>query len=488
MTVYTIDSIQKLSNKNNCNLLSTKYINSNSKLLFNCSCGIQFEKSLRNFIDGPRCRECYLRELRKTLSFRNKILSNNMKLPISKVKLYIENAGYQLLSTDYINNRTNLKLKCSNAHEYLASFGSFRNNRRCPVCATQYRADLCRKPFEEVKEFIEFYKYTIVGGEYVNERSKLLVCCPNKHEYVVCFNSFQQGCRCPKCNKSKVEEELRGFINGLNVVSVYNSKLIIPPYEIDIYLPDLKVGIEYHGVYWHSDKFRESIYHKLKADEADKKGIRLIQIFEDEWLNKRDVVERIIKSVLKVDDNKIYARKCEIIEVFYNEAKKFLNLNHVQGAGNVGKVRLGLRYDNKLVSLMTFSKPSISKNYRNIDVDVWELYKQCFSIRVVGGFSRLLKYFVNKYKSKRIISYVDRRYFTANSYLKCGFKVLSHTTPNYFYVVGGIRKHRFNFRKDKLVKLGYDKNKTEKQITSEMGLCRIYDAGHIKLELKEDIS
>ena len=114
----------------------------------------------------------------------------------------------------------------------------------------------------------------------------------------------------------------------------------------------------------------------------------------------------------------------------------------------------------------------------------YELLRYCSSINtsVVGGPSKLLKYFIKKYNPNKIISYADRTISNGNLYTKLGFNLVSITKPNYYYVVNGVRKNRFSYRKDVLVKMGYDKNKTEKEIMFERGFYMIYDCGNLKYE------
>jgi hypothetical protein len=62
--------------------------------------------------------------------------------------------------------------------------------------------------------------------------------------------------------------------------------------------------------------------------------------------------------------------------------------------------------------------------------------------------------------------------------------VIKYTPPNYSYTKKYVkREHRFNFRKDKLIKLGYDSDKTEREIMFENGYDRIWDTGNLKFEM-----
>ena len=116
--------------------------------------------------------------------------------------------------------------------------------------------------------------------------------------------------------------------------------------------------------------------------------------------------------------------------------------------------------------------------------DEWELtrFSNRINTNVIGGASRLFNYFIKTYSPVKIISYSDIRLFNGNMYETLGFKRISQSAPNYWYVINGLRYHRFNFRKSVLVKEGYDRNKTEKEIMFDRKIYRIYDCGHIRWE------
>ena len=495
--MISYDNVKMTVENSGCALLSRNYCNIFGLLKFRCKCGREFVKSFKDFRRAPRCRDCYKKELRSNLIARNRVSYN--RLSYDYIKNSIRKAGYEILSDTYTNSKmSNLRLKCPVGHEYVTSWTSFGSGKGCPMCAIINRANRCRNTVFNISSYVESFGYKLLSKSYNNEKTKIKLKCPAGHEYTTSYNAFQQGCRCPRCSSvsSKFEKDVQKWVFSLDVgiVEDHNRK-VLDPYEVDIYIPKQRLGIECNGLYWHSvdtmmgkrgwSLKKAMNLHKMKAVMADSAGIRLIQIFEDEWRNRRGAVERIIKSALGKDSVTIFARKCKIEDVSYSEAKAFLENNHVGGPGSVGKIRLGLYNGEELVFLMTFSGLSISKNRKRED-GVWELYKQCSSVRVTGGMSRLFKYFIDKYKPSKIISYADRRYFNANSYVKCGFVKTGVTVPNYYYVKRGERKHRFGFRKDVLIKMGYDKNMTEREITQSMGLYRIYDAGHIKLEWRSE--
>ena len=292
---------------------------------------------------------------------------------------------------------------------------------------------------------------------------------------------------CTKCypineQSSIKEKELLTFIKSFNInYIIENNRTVLNNKELDIYIPDHKLVIEFNGLYYHSELYKPKNYHLNKTIECQKKGIKLIHIFEDEWMYKPDIVKSIIRNKLGLINNRIYARKCIIKEIDNKLCRNFLNNNHIQGNVN-SKIKLGLFYDNELVSIMTFNKArkSISNDINNS----YELNRFCNKINhsIIGGVSKLLKYFIRNYNPKQIISYADRRYSNGNLYKTLGFERVHDTKPNYQYFKNNelARYHRFNFRKDKLIKDGYDRNKTEHEIMIERGYYRIYDCGNIK--------
>jgi hypothetical protein len=144
-------------------------------------------------------------------------------------------------------------------------------------------------------------------------------------------------------------------------------------------------------------------------------------------------------------------------------------------------VRLGLFYNNELVSLMTFSKGRVIMGGKE---DEWELnrFVNKINTNVIGASSKLFKYFLKKYIPKRVVSYSDIRLFNGKMYDSLGFVKISQSRPNYWYVINGLRYYRFNFRKSILVKEGFDKSKSEREIMFERKIYRIYDCGHIRWE------
>lgn len=279
-------------------------------------------------------------------------------------------------------------------------------------------------------------------------------------------------------NRSFGEKQINNFINHLGFETQTSLRNIISPYEIDIYIPSHNLAIEYCGLYWHSEQAgKGKNYHKTKLNLCNKNGIRLLTIYEDEWVEKEEIVRDKIMSILGVNNNdRIYARKTFVVDVSKNEKRIFLNKNHIQGDGP-GSLTYGLAYDNELVALMTFIKRKDGR---------FELNRYATSKNVVGGFSKLLKHFQRNNEWKEVISFADLRWSEGNLYEKCGFDLDKTLSPDYYYVVNDKREHKFGFRhkhlKNKLP--GYNPNLTEWENCDNAGLLRIWNCGLKKYIMK----
>ena len=288
---------------------------------------------------------------------------------------------------------------------------------------------------------------------------------------------------------SKAEIEIHEFLisNGITTISQSN-RSIINPYEIDIYLPDYNLAIEYNGLYWHSElggKGKE--YHLHKTELCESKGIQLIHIFEDEWINKKDIIKNKILHILKLNvSKKIFARKCNIKEISSKDKDNFLIKYHLQGKDK-SSIFLGAFYDTELIAVMTFGSERISLGKKTSTINMYELmrYASNYNYNCVGVASKLLSHFIKSYNPNKIISYCDRRWSIGNLYNKLGFNKISDGTPNYWYIKNySSRLHRFNFPKYKIVnKMGGVKELNEWENMQLLGYDRIWDCGSYKFEM-----
>jgi len=297
--------------------------------------------------------------------------------------------------------------------------------------------------------------------------------------------------RCKTCYPSLnigisyAEKEISDYIRTIlpHVTIIENDRSVLSGKELDIYIPEKKIAIEYNGNYWHSESTgnKDKNYHLNKTKKCNEQNIRLIHIFEDEWLYKQDIVKNRLKHILGIQTKKIYGRNTVVREISPKEKGEFLEKTHIQG-NDKSKIKIGLFYENELVSVMTFSKRVIFKNQQ------WELSRFSTKYNVIGGASKLLKYFVRTYNPEKIISYSDIRWNTGKIYETLGFIEVKQTPPGYFYLLNNQRINRINFQKHKLnEKLEvFDVNLTEWQNMQLNGYDRIWDCGNYKYIWESD--
>lgn len=324
---------------------------------------------------------------------------------------------------------------------------------------------------------------------------------------------------CPICfpptGRSKPENEVADFVKTLLPTTeiMRSDRTLIAPLELDIYIPDKKFAIEFDGIIWHSEtvgkKHRD--YHINKTLECEKVGVRLMHIFEHEWINKKEIVKRkialalgmpykvavaesiLFESVSSLPD-KIYARKCEIREIESKMSREFLNAWHIQGQDNAS-IKFGAFYAGKLVATMSFGKKRVAMGVKVRGEGEYEMYRFCVAdTPVIGIASRLLSTFIKKYNPNEILTFADIRYSgTSAFYDTIGFTRIAVTKPNYFYFHKDSPmelRHRFNFRKDVLpTKLEkFDATMTEYQNMLANGYDRIWDCGNLKYTWKKPVA
>ena len=326
---------------------------------------------------------------------------------------------------------------------------------------------------------------------------------PYNFQCNVCNNVFSSTLlgsgKIPLCRKcypitknSKLETIIKDFLNEKNIKHLDNDRKLLNGKEIDIFLPDYNLGIELNGNYFHSEVSgnKDKYYHLNKMILASSKNLKLLHFFEDEIILKKEIVFSRLSNLLNLN-RVIYGRNCLIKEVLKKESSDFLNKNHLQG-NSVDKIRYGLYHNGILVSIMTFGKKRKSLGHNKSGVDDYELVRFCniLNHNIVGGFSKLLNFFIKTHSPRVIETYADIRWSGLNPistvYSKNGFVFKKQTPPNYWYIKNGDslhRSHRFTFRKNVLVQEGYSKEKTEWEIMKEKGYDRIWDCGSMKFEL-----
>ena len=281
---------------------------------------------------------------------------------------------------------------------------------------------------------------------------------------------------------SHYENEISSFLIENNISFTKNDRSVIKHYELDFYINEYNLAIEFDGLYWHSEEHKERYYHLNKTLACEEQNIRLIHIFEDEWNFKKDIVKSMILAACGKFERKIFARKCEVKRLDKKNALEFIQQNHIQNTEKALNDSFGLIYNGELVQVCTFRKNFAQRKNKD-----WELARMCSKLntQVIGGFSKIMKYAMNDLHIDKVTSFVDRRLFDAKGYKASDWKIVGESAPSFFYTDFVTRDNRLNYTKEKCLERwpDADKNNTEKQICNDHGLFRIYDCGCIKLEL-----
>ncbi len=273
-----------------------------------------------------------------------------------------------------------------------------------------------------------------------------------------------------KDTSSGPENEINEYIKSMGFTTEIGNRTILNGKEIDIFIPELNIAVEYGGLYYHSEvSGRYKQYHYNKYIGCLNQNITLITIFGDEWEYNQDKVKHRLMHILNKSTEQIYARKCNIKEIDYKEASIFINKYHLQGSVSA-KINIGLFYNDELVSVMNFAKARYNKKYQ------YEILRFCSSISVVGGASKLFKYFIKQYSPNNVISYSDNRWGNGGVYKMLGM-TKEKETIGFFYTDYHKRYNRTKFQKHKLVADGHDASLTAKEIMQQSKYDIIWDCG-----------
>ena len=315
-----------------------------------------------------------------------------------------------------------------------------------------------------------------LGLEYYTFKSSLFIC--NKDiDKILNYREV-----CSEKQTSFFEREIISYIQTMyqgGIIS--NNRYIIPPKELDIYIPEKRLAIEFDGLYWHSELFIEKNYHLDKTLDCEDKEIRLMHIFEDEWIFKKPICKSLLASALGVYEHRYYARKCSVRRIDSQTTRKFMDENHIQGYIKASD-NYGLFYGDTLIQAVSLGKSRFKSNETELLRMATVLNSQ-----VIGGFSKLLKHAMDDLNISVLYSYVDRRLFNGKGYEAVGFRQESTSSPSYFYFKGLKRENRLRYQKHKLSEMfeNFDPKLTEKENMLRNNYHIIYDCGTLKMRLQK---
>ena len=466
--------------------LVSGYVNATTKALFCCKEHGEFSSTPRNLLRYTHnCPTCNGEQssTRQRLSSRGRVAEALAGLPET----------ITCLSPDP---------SWSNPEMFNCSIhGDFKSNldrasqalHVCNECAKEHRSGVVMVSFEEyIEKLHKLYpapkhRFFLSRAAYERNVGTKLVqgYCEEHGDFTrdrTTLNSGNCSSPCPFCREygaSKPERELISFVRQF-ADCTQGDRSVIKPKELDCYIPSKSLAIEFCGLYWHSDTKVDRNYHKSKLDECNKAGVSLIHIYNDEWDNKRDICESIIKNRLGLNSTAVYARKLSFQQVDCSEIRSYFDSNHIQGFTPAQRYFVLRDSDGNIKAAASFSKSRLQKDGK------WELVRYCSTLgsNVVGGLSKLTKNFMRVESVDRVITYCNLRWFTGKGYKSAGFTQVGVTVPSYKYTNFKECYSRYSTTKKKLAKLlpDFDESLSETSNMEKAGFSKIYDCGHLIFE------
>ena len=458
------------------NYSKVEYTNNRNKVTIICPIHGEFQQTPYSHLEGHGCFPCSRNRANDMMRYSTEDFINKAR--------NIHGDRYDYSKVEYVTFNKNITIICKEHGEFEQTPYSHLKSNGCNKCTFR---DLGISQRSNTEDFIQKareihgdkYDYSLV--DYTKNDSKVTIICPIHGEFQQTPKLHIQGSICYKCtyNASKMEIEFGDFIKSFYSGEVItNSRSIIYPYELDIFLPEFNLGIEINGSYWHSEKFKEKKAHLNKYNLCKEKGIRLISIWEWEYLKDKDKIENFIRNLIS-EKIKLQARKLKIKEVSIKEQREFLENNHLQGYISCS-LALGLYKDDELIQLMTLRvKSKKDKLY-----EIGRLATKT-GFTVMGGTKRLFKHLLSLVDFETIISYNNMDKFTGDTYESLGMNFESISIP-YGWIRNLEYLPRYATQKSKLIKQGFDKNLSESEIMRSEGFEKIYFTGVSKFVLKKE--
>ena len=429
-------------------------------------------------LSGKGCTECGKEKSKKDTRSRIMLSKNEF---IKKANNVHKNL-YDYSKIEYVDTRTKIKIICKKHGSFLQTPQKHMSGRGCPICGRERTVEY---NFSNTQDFIckaktlhgDLFNYKKV--DYRGADMKIEIICKKHGSFFQSPHNHLKGTGCPRCgvSASKLEIEIVSFIKTFYLGEIItNSKDIIPPMELDIFLPTLNLAIEFNGGYWHNEKFKPKDYHLLKYNLCKEKDIRLISIWEWEIVKDKEKIKNFIKNII-IKKTKLGARKLKIKEVSIKEQREFLNDNHLQGYIPCS-LALGLYKEDELLQIMTLR----AKDKKNKIYEIGRLATK-IGYSVIGGAERLFKHLLSLVDFETIISYNNMDKFTGEVYERLGL-TFENTTIPYGWIRNNVYLPRYQTQKSKLIRQGYDKNKSESEIMRDEGFSKIYLTGVQKFTLK----
>lgn len=492
----TIDDLQERISKIFPHLKVLTYIDVNKKVNFLCTKhNLEFELYPKSVLGGADCPQCRL-DKKKSKPIKEK----------SQSRIYH--------STTFEEFKDKAIAKFGNKFQYLNYVG-YKNKFQviCPIHGLQNQTPVahltyvhgCGKCATENKvlthsEFLQRANQThgskfVYLNEYLGGDTIMNIKCENHGVFKLKARvHLNNKIGCPKCSAytSKQETYIKEFLSDFDLNLEQHNRKLLKGCEIDILVND-KIGFEINGLLFHREGLlaykinptnNDKNRHLLKTELSRQNGIKLYHIFEDEILNKPEIVKNKILNACGINvGKKCNARDCIITELNFNDSKIFLEKYHIQGGDN-SPIRYGAWLDGELVGVMTFKKKKTDGEFE------LNRYATNFNYHIRGLGSKMLKRFERDFSPSKITTFADIRWTpdgNNNLYIRLGFTLVEQQPPVYHYYnpkLGVKRFNRINFQKHKILAANpqFTPDMTEKEMMVKLGYDRVWDCGNWKFE------
>lgn len=454
------------------------------------------QRAADHYHKKAKCRECGYLE-------RDVGRSNTEEFTQKAIEL--RGNHYDYSEVEYIDAVTKVKVKCNKHNAWYRVRPSTHlyshYNGGCLECKRDILR--ARQSYSE-EEFIDKVKnihqdtYDLSSTQYSNSKTPVTLICKEHGEFNINPSALLSGRGCQKCGiyrgqVSNGEKELIEYVKELYPnVSERNRNILPSGAELDLYIPDKKVALEYNGLFWHSNgvfKLRGSelspketvnltrLIHFNKSKECKDSNIRLIHIWEDDWLYNREVVKRYIRYLLGIGD-RVYARNTKFVGISNLEAKEFYKQTHIQGCKLSYKHNYGLTFNGDLVAAISFDYWRSNRGSR--DPNILELTRMASKYRIIGGASKLFSNAIKLIPFHRMYTYCDNSFFSGGVYHKLGFCPDKEVAPDYKVLWNKVRRHKSFTRRSNLEKVfreRFDPDLTELENCYNLNIFRVYDCG-----------
>lgn len=470
------------------------YSGNKTKVRILCPDHGEYWQTPNSHLNGRGCPEC-ANDLKRQ---RNKAVSLQTlrELP---ARLAAGNANWTYDFTTFTGMNRHLRAHCSIHGEFHAAPNNILRNSGCAKCGVDKHQQFAESRKLTTEEWVARAKkqhgdkYDYADSVYVGAETRTSVRCRTHGVFYTTTDHIYQATGCPKCSHhlSRGEDAVFRFLSNLTTAEQRN-RTVLKPKELDIYLPEAKMAVEYCGEFWHShgdaeDERKNKLKHFQKYADCKAQGIRLITLYETEWKEHNYAVRRLLRNAVGKSKGKLMARKCELRKVTTQEARPFYDRYHPQGGSGHGE-HYALFWKGKMVACMRFVHGANDRG-AGAAKRVWTLGRYATRINVAGAASRLFKAFVQEYNPPVVKSFSDNRFFEGGMYEQLGFVLEAEVEPDYQVwhpKLGTKPKPHYQRRAipRRIAEIGSSEvfdpetdQRTEAQITYALGARRLYDCG-----------